>query len=114
MGSQCDWWQNKCVPGEICGTLLPAVLESHLRKAQDGTETPCAAAVDMHKGELFAHKQNSHGIFRVTPLVKEMGCGLEDIVSSFDYAEIARHPPTRRPCPFHLSHDDLLNLARGK
>ena len=105
--------------GEICGALLPAVLESHLRKAQDGTELHARLQWILHKVDTcFAHKGNGDGISELRRWSKEMGLrGLDDMgVSSFDYPEIAAasaNASSMKGNPFHLSQEDLLQILHA-
>jgi alcohol dehydrogenase class IV len=102
--------------GEICGTLLPAVLESHLRKAQDGTELHTRLQWILQQDNLFPRINKTATAFpSYAAGPKKWVARLEDIVSSFDYADCAAsaNASSMKGNPFHLSHDDLLQILHA-
>ncbi len=102
--------------GEICGALLPAVLESHLRKAEEQTEVYARlqwvlCQINTH----FALSDGSNGISELRRWSKKMGLrGLEDMGLSLpDYSEVAAaaaNASSMRGNPFTLSQQELLQI----
>jgi alcohol dehydrogenase class IV len=105
--------------GEICGALLPAVLESHLRKAQDGTEIHLRLQWILRQIDTyFAHPETGSGLSELRRWSKDMGLrGLQEMgLSSIDHTPVAAasaNASSMKGNPFHLSHDDLLQILRA-
>ena len=102
--------------GEICGTLLPAVLESHLRNAQAPSDVHTRlhwvlGQIDTH----FAEGKNGSGIAELRQWSMKMGLrGLEQMglaQSKFaDVAAIAVNASSMKGNPFSLSHQELVQI----
>ena len=102
--------------GEICGTLLPAVLESHLRKAENDTEIHdriswVRGQIDTH----FAMGRQGHGIDELRDWSRTLGLRtLGDLgLSGDDYdavAVAAANASSMRGNPFPLTHMDLIEI----
>jgi len=105
--------------GEICGALLPAVLESHLRKAEEQTEVYARlqwilCQINTHFA-LSDGSNGSNGISELRRWSKKMGLrGLEDMGLSLpDYSEVAAaaaNASSMRGNPFTLSQQELLQI----
>lgn len=104
--------------GEICGALLPAVLESHLRKAEGQTETHkrlqwILDLMDTH----FAQSNGGMGISGLRRWSTKMGLrGLEDMgLSVSDFSEVvtaASKASSMNGNPFSLSVRELLQILQ--
>ncbi|MEN8833651.1 iron-containing alcohol dehydrogenase [Pacificibacter sp.] len=111
--------QTNAPHGEICGTLLPAVLESHLKKAKKDT--------DIHKriswvrrqiGTHFAMGRQSCGIAELRKWSATLGLrSLQGLgLSCDDYDEVANaaaKASSMKGNPFPLTHMDLLEILRA-
>jgi alcohol dehydrogenase class IV len=105
--------------GEICGALLPAVLESHLRKAEGQTETHkrlqwILDLMDTH----FAQSEGGMGISGLRRWSTKMGLrGLEDMgLSVSDFSEVvtaASKASSMKGNPFSLSVAELLQILQA-
>jgi alcohol dehydrogenase class IV len=105
--------------GEICGALLPAVLESHLRKAEGQTETHkrlqwILDLMDTH----FAQSEGGMGISGLRRWSTKMGLrGLEDMgLSVSDFSEVvtaASKASSMKGNPFSLSVRELLQILQA-
>ena len=105
--------------GEICGALLPAVLETHLHKAREGTEICARLKWVLHQIDTcFAHRENDSGISALNRWSKEMGLrGLKEMgLLSFDHMQIAAaaaKASSMKGNPFHLSQEELLQILHS-
>ncbi|WP_085311593.1 iron-containing alcohol dehydrogenase [Planktotalea arctica] len=105
--------------GEICGALLPAVLESHQRKAQEGTKVHDRLQWVLHQIDTyFAHTGNGNGLFALKLWSKEMGLrGLKELgLSSAEYTQVAKaasKSSSMKGNPFDLSHEELLRVLHS-
>lgn len=105
--------------GEICGALLPAVLESHLRKAEGQTETHkrlqwILDLMDTH----FAQSEGGMGISGLRRWSTKMGLrGLKDMgLSVSDFSEVvtaASKASSMKGNPFCLSVMELLQILQA-
>jgi alcohol dehydrogenase class IV len=105
--------------GEICGTLLPAVLESHLRKARENTDTHerlswVLGQIDTH----FAMGRQGEGLTELRLWSTTLGLrSLKDLgLSSGDYgavADAAVKASSMKGNPFSLTHVDLIEILRA-
>jgi alcohol dehydrogenase class IV len=105
--------------GEICGALLPAVLESHLRKAEGQTETHkrlqwILDLMDTH----FAQSEGGMGVSGLRRWSTKMGLrGLEDMgLSVSDFSEVvtaASKASSMKGNPFSLSVRELLQILQA-
>ncbi len=105
--------------GAICGALLPAVLETHLRKAKENTNIYerlywVLGQIDTH----FAQGQQGFGLDALRQWSTEQGLrGLHDLgVASEDYPAIAaaaEKASSMKGNPFLLSHADLIYVLRA-
>lgn len=105
--------------GEICGALLPAVLESHLRKAEGQTETHkrlqwILDLMDTH----FAQSEGGMGVSGLRRWSTKMGLrGLEDMgLSVSDFSEVvtaASKASSMKGNPFSLSVMELLQILQA-
>ncbi len=107
--------------GEICGVLLPAVLASHLRKAQEGSEIHARLMWVSHQIDAaFAHGKSGAGIDALREWSAQMGLrGLVELgLSPSDFADVAAasaNTSSMKGNPFQLSFDELfviLNAAK--
>jgi alcohol dehydrogenase class IV len=102
--------------GEICGALLPAVLQSHQRKAQEGTDVYNRLQWVMHQIDAyFAHMEIGSGVSALSRWSKEIGLrGLSELgVSSADYLQVATaasNSSSMKGNPFDLSNEELLQI----
>jgi len=102
--------------GEICGALLPAVLESHLRKAEEQTEVYARLQwILCHINTHFALSDGSSAISELRRWSKNMGLrGLEDMGLSLpDHSEVAAaaaNASSMRGNPFTPSQQELLQI----
>ncbi|MDB4111371.1 iron-containing alcohol dehydrogenase, partial [Yoonia sp.] len=102
--------------GEICGALLPAVLQSHQRKAQEGTDVYNRLQWVMHQIDAyFAHMEIGGGVSALSRWSKEIGLrGLSELgVSSADYLQVATaasNSSSMKGNPFDLSNEELLQI----
>ncbi len=102
--------------GEICGALLPAVLESHLKKAEKGTDIYeriiwVRGQIDTH----FAMGRQGCGIAELREWSTTLGLrSLEGLgLSSDDHEEVvnaAAKASSMKGNPFPLTHMDLLEI----
>lgn len=102
--------------GEICGTLLPAVLESHLRKAENDTEIHdricwVRGQVDTH----FAMGRQGRGIAELRDWSRALGLRtLGELGLSADaydaVADAAANASSMKGNPFPLTHSDLIEI----
>tara|TARA_R110002072_G_scaffold64043_1_gene158768 strand:- start:4472 stop:5614 length:1143 start_codon:yes stop_codon:yes gene_type:complete len=105
--------------GEICGALLPAVLESHLRKAEERDEVYARLHWIQHQiNTHFAQGENGVGISRLQRWSREMGLrGLKDIgLALADYPEVAAaaaNASSMKGNPFPLSQLELLQILHS-
>jgi alcohol dehydrogenase class IV len=105
--------------GAICGALLPAVLNSHLDKAQEHTDIYARlywvmAQIDTH----FAPDHKGKGLEMLGRWSKEHGLrGLHALgVPKDDYAPIATaaaQSSSMKGNPFLLSHTDLMQILQS-
>lgn len=105
--------------GAICGALLPAVLESHLRKAKKHTDISIRLEwvldqVDTH----FAQGEKGMGIAALRSWSREMGLpGLEGLgLSAADYSKVAQAASRASSMggnPFVLSEHELLEILQS-
>lgn len=105
--------------GEICGTLLPAVLESHVRKAEDGTDILkrldwVLDQIDTH----FAQGRKGGGVAALMHWSKSLGLrGLNELgLASSDYAAVAvasANASSMKGSPFGLSHEELMQILHA-
>lgn len=104
--------------GEICGSLLPVVLKSHLRKAEAQTEIHARlrwvqSVIDTH----FAEGETGLGIPKLARWSKkngirslgEMGLRSKDFCGVADAASTAS---SMKGNPFVLSHGDIIQILR--
>lgn len=102
--------------GEICGALLPAVLESHLRKAEEHTEVSVRLHWVLHQIDTyFAKGEKGMGITALRSWSRRMGLpGLEGLgLSLADYskvAEAASKASSMSGNPFVLSQHELMEI----
>jgi alcohol dehydrogenase class IV len=102
--------------GEICGALLPAVLESHLRKAEEHTEVSVRLHWVLHQIDTyFAKGEKGMGITALRSWSQRMGLpGLEGLgLSLADYskvAEAASKASSMSGNPFVLSQHELMEI----
>jgi alcohol dehydrogenase class IV len=102
--------------GEICGTLLPAVLESHLRKSQENTGIH--ERLSWVLGHIDAHFANGRQGCGITELRRwSTTLGLRRLnglgLSSEDYDEVAQaaaNASSMKGNPFPLNHADLIEI----
>lgn len=104
--------------GEICGALLPAVLNSHLRQAKPQTDVYnrihwVVGILDTHFGTGYA----GSGIVGLSGWSKAQGLrGLSDMgLSPRDHAQIAdasAKASSMKGNPFVLSKDDLFEILQ--
>lgn len=102
--------------GEICGALLPAVLNSHLSKAEAGTEVHkrlqwVLTVIDTQ----FADDEAGKGIPALARWSKEQGLrGLKDMgLLSEHHPEVANaasNASSMKGNPFPLTQEDLLEI----
>ncbi|WP_458790793.1 iron-containing alcohol dehydrogenase [Yoonia sp. MH D7] len=105
--------------GEICGTLLPAVLESHLRKAEEHTDIYdrlmwVVGQIDTN----FATGRHGGGLADLRQWSTTLGLrSLKHLgLSSDDYgavAEAAVNASSMKGNPFSLTHVDLIEILRA-
>ena len=105
--------------GEICGTLLPAVLDSHMRKAEKNTNIHeriswVLGLVDTH----FANGREGCGIVELRQWSKGLGLrGLDDLgLSSEDHSSVAiaaANASSMKGNPFPLSHGELVQILEA-
>ncbi|MGJ8595979.1 iron-containing alcohol dehydrogenase [Sulfitobacter sp.] len=105
--------------GAICGVLLPAVLESHLRKTEDHTEV----SVRLHwvldqVDSYFAQGDTGAGITALRSWSQKMGLpGLEWLgLSAADHPKVAAaaaKASSMRGNPFSLSQHELLEILNS-
>jgi alcohol dehydrogenase class IV len=110
--------QTNAPHGEICGTLLPAVLESHLQKAEKDTDIHeriswVRRQIDTH----FAMGRQNCGIAELRKWSATLGLrSLEGLGLSCDnYDEVANaaaKASSMKGNPFPLTHMDLLAILR--
>ena len=100
--------------GEICGALLPAVLASHLEKAEEGTQ------VHTRLGLIDAtfDVQDGAGITALRDWSRQMGLRTltEMGLNPEDHAEVARlsaGASSMKGTPFALSQDELIAILRA-
>jgi alcohol dehydrogenase class IV len=105
--------------GEICGALLPAVLESHLRKAEGQTETHKRLQwiLDL-MDTYFAQSEGGMGISGLRRWSTKMGLrGLKDMgLSVSDFSEVvtaASKASSMKGNPFSLSVRELLQILQA-
>jgi alcohol dehydrogenase class IV len=104
--------------GEICGTLLPAVLESHLRKAEIGTDVYerlgwVLAQIDTQ----FADGRTGCGLDALRQWSTMLGIrNLKELgLSSDKHADVATaasEASSMKGNPFTLSHEELIKILR--
>ncbi len=105
--------------GEICGTLLPAVLESHSRKAEEHTDIHGRLSwvleqIDTH----FAMGRKGEGLIELRLWSTTLGLrSLKELgLSSGDYgavADAAVKASSMKGNPFSLTHLDLIEILRA-
>lgn len=101
--------------GEICGALLPSVMQSHLQKAQAGT--------DIHARVCWVNSQidtyfGADGIARLAEWSKAMGLrGLGDMgLLPADFASVAAASAgasSMKGNPFKLSEPELIEILQA-
>ncbi|MFT6945546.1 MAG: alcohol dehydrogenase class IV [Yoonia sp.] len=102
--------------GEICGTLLPAVLESHLRKSQKNTDIHERLSwVLGHIDASFAKGRQGCGIAELRQWSARLGLRSLNGAGLFseDYDEVAHAAATASSMkgnPFPLTHADLIEI----
>jgi alcohol dehydrogenase class IV len=105
--------------GAICGALLPAVLESHQRKAVQNTEISVRLHWVIHQIDThFAQGGIGAGITALRSWSKDMGlAGLEGLGLSLanhsKVAAAAAKASSMSGNPFSLSHDELLEILHS-
>jgi alcohol dehydrogenase class IV len=105
--------------GAICGALLPAVLESHLRKAEKHTEVSARLHWVLHQIDAyFPQGETGMGIPALRSWSRKMGLpGLQGLgLSSADYskvAEAASKASSMSGNPFALSQHELLEILHS-
>lgn len=105
--------------GEICGILLPEVLNSHLQKAQRGTDIYARVHwVQTQIDTQFAGGCQGQGIAALKAWARQQGLpSLEALgVSTADYPEIARAAATASSMkgnPFTLSQMELVGTLQA-
>ncbi|KIN73536.1 iron-containing alcohol dehydrogenase [Sulfitobacter guttiformis] len=105
--------------GAICGLLLPAVLESHLRKAEEHTEVAGRLHWVLHQIDAyFAQGEKGEGITALRSWSQKMGLrGLEGLgLSVADYpkvAEAASKTSSMSGNPFVLLQHELLEILHS-
>lgn len=105
--------------GEICGTLLPAVLESHLRQAEKHTDIHDRLTwVLGHIDTNFATGRQGGGLAELRQWSTTLGLrSLKDLgLSSCDYGAVADAAVTASSMkgnPFSLTHVDLIEILRA-
>jgi len=105
--------------GEICGVLLPAVLNSHVEKAQANTniyERLCWVTTQIDRS--FAQGQQGGGIIALREWSTQMGLrSLTDLGLSFhdhfEVATFANQASSMKGNPFELSQDDLMRILQA-
>ena len=105
--------------GEICGVLLPSVLESHARKAKSGTDIDTRlqwvlGQIDSH----FAQENKGDGLSGLRRWSKEMG--LRDLetmgLTLADYphvAKVSQGTSSMKGTPFSLTQQELLQILES-
>lgn len=102
--------------GEICGTLLPAVLESHQQKVQPDTEIFIKLQWVIDQIDTaFADGKHGAGIAALRAWSKKMGLrGLGEMgLSQSDHVEVAEASAgasSMKGNPFALTQDDLIAI----
>ncbi len=105
--------------GAICGALLPAVLESHLRKAEEHTEVSARLHWVLHQVDTyFAQGEKGVGIAALRSWSRKMGLpGLEglglSLADSSKVAEAASKASSMTGNPFVLSQRELLEILHS-
>lgn len=105
--------------GAICGALLPAVLEAHLRKAEKQTELSDRLNWVLHCVDTyFAQDETGGGITALRSWSQKMGLlGLEGLgLVSADYSEVAEAASSSSSMngnPFVLSQQELLEILHS-
>jgi alcohol dehydrogenase class IV len=105
--------------GAICGALLPAVLQSHLSKAEEHTEIYVRLHWVLHQVDThFAQGETGSGIAALRRWSGDMGLpGLEALgLSSADYSKVAKaasKASSMRGNPFILSQQELLEILHS-
>jgi len=103
--------------GEVCGALLPAVLQSHLDEAIDGTEIHTRLHWVLQQIDTQFAQQRG-GILELLTWSKTMRLrGLNDMgVASSDYTQIATASAaasSMKGNPFQLSQDKLVKILHS-
>lgn len=105
--------------GEICGALLPAVLESHLRKAKERSDIYERLQWIQHQIDTqFGKGAKDAGISELSRWSKKMGLRrLKDMgLSREDYPEVAAaasKASSMKGNPFPLSQQELLQILHS-
>lgn len=105
--------------GEVCGTLLPAVLESHLQKAEPDTEifTKLQWVIDQID-DAFASGRRGAGISALRQWSKDMGLrGLSEMgLAATEHATVATASAgasSMKGNPFALSQEELIQILEA-
>jgi alcohol dehydrogenase class IV len=102
--------------GEICGTLLPAVLASHMRKADAGTEVHSRLVWVLDQiDRQFGDGTDGTGLAQLKTWSRKMGLrGLADMgVTDADFDDIAQASAgasSMKGNPFALSQSELVGI----
>ncbi|MGC1494503.1 MAG: iron-containing alcohol dehydrogenase [Sulfitobacter sp.] len=105
--------------GEICGLLLPAVLESHLRNAQEHSDIYARLSwIVQQIDALFAHGENGAGIGALRQWSAQMGLrGLVELgLAPADFPKIAAesaNTSSMKGNPFALSQAELVQILNS-
>ncbi|MEH6645432.1 iron-containing alcohol dehydrogenase [Sulfitobacter sp.] len=105
--------------GEVCGALLPPVLESHLRHAEKGTDIHARLTWVMgHFDVYFGQAQKNAGLAGLRQWSIEMGLrGLNEIgLLTENHSEVAAAAATASSMkgnPFPLSENELMQILQA-
>jgi alcohol dehydrogenase class IV len=104
--------------GEICGALLPAVLASHLDKAEAGTQIHTRLMWVLGLIDSAFNVENGAGITALRDWSRQMGLRTlaEMGLNPEDHAEVARlsaGASSMKGTPFALSQDELIAILRA-
>jgi alcohol dehydrogenase class IV len=104
--------------GEICGTLLPAALESHLEHAQKGTDIYARLHWVMGQFDTcFATSSQGRGVTHLREWSTKMGLRrLSELgvmqASHIEVAQASQNTSSMKGSPFVLSCQELVNILR--
>ena len=104
--------------GEICGALLPAVLASHLDRAQAGTQIHTRLMWVLGLIDATFDVQDAAGITALRDWSRQMGLRrlAEMGLNPEDHAEVARlsaGASSMKGTPFALTQDELIAILRA-